>query len=342
MLEAKTPASAWKPSRGDAEERAADPVPAVEDDVGASMVKGRSSAVPRESFEIARTPNVPAVDGSRRAEGASPSDDRDDAWWGEDLVNAADSDEDDLVAGGRGRLSFPSESAVSGAHENTNDPKGSPRGRDLPPRKPFPRALAAARGQPPFSAARTARGRLAGDGSCRCFVCGGEHTRNAMVLFSRCFHPVCAACADAWAEKRGRFCPACKQKFEGWHFGEPDARGRWRRRFLRLDPEPDASSKGRGRCKPARFARALAFEPEDPPEASGGTAARNRRRGLESRIEKKRKKSPDDGPDPSSSSAAAAAAAADDDDEVGAVTRERGGESFQTPAPAGDAREYGT
>ena len=45
MLEAKTPASAWKPSRDDGEDETADPA-AVDDDVGASTVKGEAREMP--------------------------------------------------------------------------------------------------------------------------------------------------------------------------------------------------------------------------------------------------------------------------------------------------------
>ena len=88
MLEAKTPASAWKPSRDDGEEEAADPA-AVDDDVGASTVKGGASGEAREMLTATPVPVPGSGDDSARrrtAPGASPPDERETAWWGEDLA----------------------------------------------------------------------------------------------------------------------------------------------------------------------------------------------------------------------------------------------------------------
>jgi hypothetical protein len=70
---------------------------------------------------------------------------------------APDSDEDDAVGGGMGNADAP----------------------------------------PPFSAARTAKGKLAADGMVRCAVCQGQFERHQMVLLSHCNHPFCAPCMEA-------------------------------------------------------------------------------------------------------------------------------------------------
>ena len=263
MLEAKTPASAWKPSRDDGEEEAADPA-AVDDDVGASTVKGGASGEAREMPTATPVPVPGSGDDSARrrtAPGASSPDERETAWWGEDLA---------------ARLAARGDPESGRDRETGREPSCSD-ARD------FQDALV--RNAPPFSAARTARGRLAGDGAVRCFACGGEYTRNEMVLLSRCGHPSCLSCAEAWAEKRGRRCATCKNVFDGWHFGEKQtektpngtAKNGWRVAFRALTPErltkyarePDPSDpsdsfqkgfqKGKKR-KPARSARALAFD----------------------------------------------------------------------------------
>jgi len=274
MLEAKTPASAWKPSRDDGEEEAADPA-AVDDDVGASTVKGGASGEAREMPTATPVPVPGSGDDSARrrtAPGASPPDERETAWWGEDLA---------------ARLAARGDPESGRDRETGREPSCSD-ARD------FQDALV--RNEPPFSAARTTRGRLAGDGAVRCFACGGEYTRNEMVLLSRCGHPLCLSCAEAWAEKRGRRCATCKKVFDGWHFGEKHfdtlpngtAASRWRVAFRALTPErepdarePDPSDpsdtggfqKGKKR-KPARSARALAFDGVgDSAEASDGGSA---------------------------------------------------------------------
>lgn len=254
MLEAKTPASAWKPSRDDGEEEAADPA-AVDDDVGASTVKGGASGEAREMLTATPVPVPGSGDDSARrrtAPGASPPDERETAWWGEDLAARLAARGD--LESGRDRDTILLEPSCSYRYA-----------RDFQDER-------AVRDAPPFSAARTARGRLAGDGAVRCFACGGEYTRNEMVLLSRCGHPLCLSCAEAWAEKRGRRCATCKNVFDGWHFGEKhvsrNGTAGWRVAFRALSPEridarePDPSDpfqKGKKR-KPARSARALAFD----------------------------------------------------------------------------------
>lgn len=167
------------------------------------------------------------------------------AWWGEAMTR--DSDDEDDVVGGFGRREF-----------------GAP-----------PVAQ-------PFSAARCARGRIAGDGACRCRLCEGDHERNRMVLLAcPSNHPLCAQCAEAWASRRARTCPSCKEPFDGWHYGErDDATGAWTRRFRALSPRiPESAASGRGAGRngngdrvgdgtgrprvPARSARALAFGAAD-------------------------------------------------------------------------------
>ena len=252
MLEAKTPASARKPSRDDGEEEAADPA-AVDDDVGASTVKGGASGEAREMLTATPVPVPGSGDDSARrrtAPGASPPDERETAWWGEDLAARLAARGD--LKSGRDRDTIHLEPSCSYARDFQDE--------------------LAVRNAPPFSAARTARGRLAGDGAVRCFACGGEYTRNEMVLLSRCGHPLCLSCAEAWAEKRGRRCATCKNVIDGWHFGEKhfsqNGTAGWRVAFRALTPEridarePDPSDpfqKGKKR-KPARSARALAFD----------------------------------------------------------------------------------
>jgi hypothetical protein len=198
------------------------------------------------------------------------------AWWGETMTR--DSDDEDDVVGGFGRREF-----------------GAP-----------PVAQ-------PFSAARCARGRIAGDGACRCRLCEGDHERNRMVLLAcPSNHPLCAQCAEAWASRRARTCPSCKEPFDGWHYGERDeATGAWTRRFRALPPRiPESAASGRGRGRigngngdgtgrhrvPARSARALAFGAADlaahsPPPDANANASAGDENPLETR-EKKRTRAP--------------------------------------------------
>ena len=178
------------------------------------------------------------------------------AWWGETMTR--DSDDEDDVVGGFGRREFGAAPVAQ-----------------------------------PFSAARCARGRIAGDGACRCRLCEGDHERNRMVLLAcPSNHPLCAQCAEAWASRRARTCPSCKEPFDGWHYGErDDATGAWTRRFRALSPRiPESAASGRGAGRngngdrvgtgrhrvPARSARALAFGAADlaahspPPDANAG------------------------------------------------------------------------
>ena len=330
MLEANTPASAWKPSRGDGDEQAVDPA-AVDDDVGASTVKGCASVGAREMPTATPVPVPRSGDDSTRhgaAPSASPTDERETAWWGEALAARRGDPRGDPEAG-RDR-----DTAEDGAASSRDDRSGA-----------LPEAL----GAPPFSAARTARGRLAGDGAVRCFACGGEYTRNEMVLLWRCGHPLCLSCAEAWAERRGRRCPTCKSVFDGWHFGAraapaahaaAGAFGGWRVAFHALEPEPagDVSGDGNARKrKPARSARALAFDgPDSAPElagAAGGSSAGKRRRRsaaaareMSAAVSPERKRLRCSFTDDELEDA--------DEDELLAMLREAGGASFQTPAAA--------
>ena len=199
MLEAKTPASAWKPSRDDGEEEAADPA-AVDDDVGASTVKGGASGEAREMLTATPVPVPGSGDDSARrrtAPGASPPDERETAWWGEDLARASRR----AATSSRAETETPfisSRRVRTRVIFKTNSP--------FETRHP----------SPPRARARAARRRRR-----RALLrVRGEYTRNEMVLLSRCGHPLCLSCAEAWAEKRGRRCATCKNVFDGWHFGE--------------------------------------------------------------------------------------------------------------------------
>jgi hypothetical protein len=124
-------------------------------------------------------------------------------------------------------------------------------------------------GPTPFSAARGASGGLAGDALARCKLCDGEFARDDVALLNGCNHPFCVPCVETWAARRARSCPTCKKDFDGWHYGEKIGGGnegghvRWERRFYQLPPPT-------GERKPARSARALAFDPpptfNDPEE----------------------------------------------------------------------------
>ena len=324
MLEAKTPASAWKPSRADGEEEAADPA-AVDDDVGASMVKGRASGEAREMPTSTPLPVPGSADDSARKSDAprvSPPGARETAWWGEDLAArlAARGDPEAAMRDARD-ASF---SGV-GAHDRQNKEEHQ---------------LA-----PPFSAARTSRGRIAGDGAVRCFACGGEYTRNEMVLLSRCGHPLCAECAEALAEKRGARCATCKKIFDGWHFGvraknKDGSFAAWRAAFRALKPEltedadaNDAVNAQNKKRKPARSARALAFDgvasaPDGASNAarSGGSGKRRKPTTFTPGSTHSPNVSPSLEPslEPELNDA--------DEDELLAAMREAGGASFQTPA----------
>jgi hypothetical protein len=251
MLEAKTPASAWKPCRADGEEEAADPA-AVDDDVGASMVKGRAPGEAREmpTSTPLPVPEVSPDDSARNSDAprVSPPGACETAWWGEDLAARREEARGDPEAAMRDALS----ASFSGAQKN--DRQNVPSDHHLV--------------HAPFSAARTSRGRIAGDGAVRCFACGGEYTRNEMVVLSRCGHPLCVECAESFAEKRGARCATCKKIFDGWHFGvltksKDGSFAAWKVAFRALKPEPDADANEEvcaKKRKPARSARALAFD----------------------------------------------------------------------------------
>ena len=264
MLEAKTPASAWKPCRADGEEEAADPA-AVDDDVGASMVKGRAPGEAREMPTSTPLPVPGSADDSARKSDAprvSPPGACETAWWGEALA-ARVAARGDPEAAMRDALS----ASFSGAQKNHR--------QNVPSDHHLVHA--------PFSAARTSRGRIAGDGAVRCFACGGEYTRNEMVVLSRCGHPLCLECAESFAEKRGARCATCKKIFDGWHFGvltknKDGSFAAWKVAFRALKPEPNADANeevgGAKKRKPARSARALAFDGVgDSAEASDGGSA---------------------------------------------------------------------
>jgi len=204
----------------------------------------------------------PAAKRARSEADATPAS-ASGAWWGEAMTR--DSDDEDEIVGGFGRREFGAAPVAQ-----------------------------------PFSAARCARGRIAGDGACRCRLCEGDHERNRMVLLAcPSNHPLCAQCAEAWASRRARSCPICKETFDGWHYGErDDATGAWTRRFQALSPRhPESAAKGLGggrngkgnrdgngtgrhRAR-ARSARALTFNAADlaarspSPEARANNANAN-------------------------------------------------------------------
>ena len=347
MLEAKTPASAWKPCRADGEEEAADPA-AVDDDVGASMVKGRAPGEAREmpTSTPLPVPEVSPDDSARNSDAprVSPPGACETAWWGEDLAARREEARGDPEAAMRDALS----ASFSGAQKNDR--------QNVPSDHHLVRA--------PFSAARTSRGRIAGDGAVRCFACGGEYTRNEMVLLSRCGHPLCLECAESFAEKRGARCATCKKIFDGWHLGvltknKDGSFAAWKVAFRALKPEPDADANEEvcaKKRKPARSARALAFDgvaeggdgDGDGDGARGYGASRENKNENENAarsggsLSGKRRKpnvsppeatlspthvSPGD-PYPSLEPELNDA----DEDELLAAMREAGGASFQTPA----------
>jgi hypothetical protein len=352
MLEAKTPASAWKPSRADGEEEAADPA-AVDDDVGASMVKGRAPGEAREmpTSTPLPVPEVSSDDGRARNSDAprvSPPGACETAWWGEDLAARRVEARGDPEAAMRDALS----ASFSGAQKNHR--------QNVPSDHHLVHA--------PFSAARTSRGRIAGDGAVRCFACGGEYTRNEMVVLSRCGHPLCLECAESFAEKRGARCATCKKIFDGWHFGvrtknKDGSFAAWKVAFRALKPEPNADANEEvcaKKRKPARSARALAFDGVAEGGDGDGDGARGYGASSENENENaarsggsgKRRKpnvsppeatlspthvSPGD-PYPSSEPELND----EDEDELLAAMREAGGASFQTPAAGKSSANLGS
>ena len=351
MLEAKTPASAWKPCRADGEEEAADPA-AVDDDVGASMVKGRAPGEAREmpTSTPLPVPEVSPDDSARNSDAprVSPPGACETAWWGEDLAARREEARGDPEAAMRDALS----ASFSGAQKN--DRQNVPSDHHLV--------------HAPFSAARTSRGRIAGDGAVRCFACGGEYTRNEMVVLSRCGHPLCLECAESFAEKRGARCATCKKIFDGWHFGvltknKDGSFAAWKVAFRALKPEPDADANEEvcaKKRKPARSARALAFDGVAEGGDGDGDGARGYGASRENENENaarsggsgKRRKpnvsppeatlspthvSPGD-PYPSLEPELNDA----DEDELLAAMREAGGASFQTPAAGKSSANLGS
>ena len=351
MLEAKTPASAWKPCRADGEEEAADPA-AVDDDVGASMVKGRAPGEAREmpTSTPLPVPEVSPDDSARNSDAprVSPPGACETAWWGEDLAARREEARGDPEAAMRDALS----ASFSGAQKN--DRQNVPSDHHLV--------------HAPFSAARTSRGRIAGDGAVRCFACGGEYTRNEMVVLSRCGHPLCLECAESFAEKRGARCATCKKIFDGWHFGvltknKDGSLAAWKVAFRALKPEPDADANEEvcaKKRKPARSARALAFDGVAEGGDGDGDGARGYGASRENENENaarsggsgKRRKpnvsppeatlspthvSPGD-PYPSLEPELNDA----DEDELLAAMREAGGASFQTPAAGKSSANLGS
>ena len=354
MLEAKTPASAWKPTRADGEEEAADPA-AVDDDVGASMVKGRAPGEAREmpTSTPLPVPEVSPDDSARNSDAprVSPPGACETAWWGEDLAARREEARGDPEAAMRDALS----ASFSGAQKN--DLQNVPSDHHLV--------------HAPFSAARTSRGRIAGDGAVRCFACGGEYTRNEMVVLSKCGHPLCLECAESFAEKRGARCATCKKIFDGWHFGvrlknKDGSFAAWKIAFKTLKPEPDADANeevgGAKKRKPARSARALAFDgvaeggdgdgDGDGARGYGASSENENENAARSGGSGKRRKpnvsppeatlspthvSPGD-PYPSLEPELNDA----DEDELLAAMREAGGASFQTPAAGKSSANLGS
>lgn len=325
MLEAKTPASAWKPGRGGegVELVVDDPKETVEDDVGASMVKGRCEDLKTRTNET-ETPGSAPVDTDEPREPPRSVDTGDDGdvWWGEDLVATADSDEEDFVAGGLGKSLFHKTKTDVGAYDTAKSK------------------------QAPFSAARTSRGRLAGNTTTRCFVCGGEHIRNEMVLLSKCCHPLCQECATGWAQKRGQHCPTCKEEFDGWHYGKFDHDSkRWYKSFHKLEVIPDDDDDDertkqkrdeKNKTQNARSRRALAFDAVGVVDALSTSEAK--KYDLFHSSEKKRKGRFETGegeigtvdpvnPDP----LIPLALHESEEDELLENMRSEGGASFQTP-----------
>ena len=350
MLEAKTPASAWKPSRADGEEEAADPA-AVDDDVGASMVKGCAPGEAREMPTSTPLPVPGSADDSARKSDAprvSPPGACETAWWGEDLAARRVEARGGPEAAMRDALS----ASFSGAQKNHR--------QNVPSDHHLVHA--------PFSAARTSRGRIAGDGAVRCFACGGEYTRNEMVVLSKCGHPLCLECAESFAEKRGARCATCKKIFDGWHFGvrtknKDGSFAAWKVAFRALKPEPNADANEEvcaKKRKPARSARALAFDGVAEGGDGDGDGARGYGASRENENENaarsggsgKRRKpnvsppeatlspthvSPGD-PYPSLEPELNDA----DEDELLAAMREAGGASFQTPAAGKSSANLGS
>jgi hypothetical protein len=175
VLEDKTPASAYKP-------RLSSESAAAALDAPPSTAHGARIASDVNDVDDASPVKGPLTRHLETVEKDTPGG-AGGAWWGQADNDADDdSDADDLVGGGMGRAA--------------DDAAGG-----------LPRL--------PFSAARTARGKLAGDGKCRCPVCLGEFERNDLVILSDCNHPFCAPCVEAWASRRARSCPLCKKEFTG-------------------------------------------------------------------------------------------------------------------------------
>ena len=181
-----------------------------------------------------------------------------------------------------------------------DDPRQRRRGRNRRGLR-SPRIRRGAR-RPKVSAARCARGRIAGDGACRCRLCEGDHERNRMVVRACPSNhpPLRAVRGQPWASRRARSCPICKEPFDGWHYGErDDATGAWTRRFQApLPRHPESAAKGLGggrngkgnrdgngtgrhRAR-ARSARALTFNAADlaarSPEPRSARERRERER----------------------------------------------------------------
>lgn len=187
VLDAKTPVSAYKCRDFDGGECDGEAGPPSGVDDEREEVSFQASRVKTANGAPRLTRFLESVE--KEAPGGSGG-----AWWGQ---AADDSDDDDLVGGGMGRAADAAAAAAGDGVEPS-------------PRQRMPL---------PFSAARTARGKLAGDGKCRCPVCLGEFERNEMVLLSHCNHPFCAPCVEAWAARRARSCPLCKKEFTGWFHG---------------------------------------------------------------------------------------------------------------------------
>ena len=196
-LEAKTPASACAykptPTRDNAEEAAAAPATTTTNEApssaaaaaGGGGAHGGAVTTSRKSLRFLLDEDDDDYDAShvkgpltrrRRALAVSseetPGEGMDaggGTWWGQTEYGDDDSDVDDLAGGGMGRAAHVAAGASFGVGDDDED------GGRLP--------------RMPFSAARTSRGTLAGDGKCRCPVCQGEFERNDLVVLNNCNHP---------------------------------------------------------------------------------------------------------------------------------------------------------
>ena len=154
----------------------------------------------------------PAAKRARSEADATPAS-ASGAWWGEAMTR--DSDDEDAARARFGRREFGAAPVAQ-----------------------------------PFSAARCARGRIAGDGARRCRLCEGDHERNRMVpRLPEQSPPLRAVRGSEGSSRRARSCPICKRTLR-----RPALR-RARRRHRRVDASvpsplparhPESAAKGLG------------------------------------------------------------------------------------------------